>query len=128
MRVPDRYRLGEAGQGAAVMGAALSLEHGGGNYFSGQARLLRNLAQWAVAPGRDGMRPVDDGLVRMGLARIRARYEIAQAFVGMSFADATLFDSSPRRFRACVGVEHVIDHHGAGVDAFGHRLGPIAIP
>ena len=94
MRVPDRYRLGEAGQGAAVMGAALSLEHGGGNYFSGQARLLRNLAQWAVAPGRDGMRPVDDGLVRMGLARIRARYEIAQAFVVRGFAGDAHADRS----------------------------------
>lgn len=96
MRVPDRYRLGEIGKGAAVMGASLTLEHSGGNYFSGQTRMLRNALSWANEPGPGGTRPIDDPRVRTGLAKVRARYEVAACFVDRSIA-ASLAGVAPRR-------------------------------
>ena len=88
MRIPDRYRLGEVGQGVSVMGAALALEHGGGNYFSGQTRMLRNAMAWASTPGPGGIKPVDDARIRARLAAVRARVEIASCFVTRSIAGA----------------------------------------
>lgn len=89
IRVPDRYRLGPAGEGARVMAAALTLEHSGGNYFSGQARMMRNALEWAGAPDFAGTRPIDRPSIRERLARVRARYEVAQCFVvrGISAAE-----------------------------------------
>lgn len=81
MRVPDRYRLGEAGKGALIMGAALTLEHGGGNYFSGHVRMMRNALQWASSTDEGGSRPIDDASVRLRLAQVRARHEVAACFV-----------------------------------------------
>lgn len=90
VRVPDAYRLGPVDGGAAVMAAALSLEHGGVNYFSGQTRMLRSALAWAEARDAEGVRPLDDKSIRTRLARIRARYEVASCFVarGIWAADA----------------------------------------
>lgn len=90
VRVPDRYRLGEVDGGASVMAAALSLEHGGSTYFSGQTRLLRSALAWASGRDDSGIRPLDDRSVRTRLAKVRARYEVASCFVarGLWAADA----------------------------------------
>ena len=88
MRVPDSYRLGGVGQGAAVMGAALALEHGGGNYFSGQRRMLRNAIAWASNAGIDGAKPLDVARIRCRLAAVRARVEVAACFVARSIEGA----------------------------------------
>jgi 3-oxochol-4-en-24-oyl-CoA dehydrogenase len=89
MQVPDRYRIGEIDSGAAIMGTALTLEHGGGNYFSGHRRVWRNALAWASEPGSFGRRPLDDPAVRRRLAQIRARQEVAEALVvrGLSPTD-----------------------------------------
>lgn len=86
MRVPDRYRLGEVGGGTAVMGAALTLEHGGANYFSGQTRMLRNALAWARGARPEGTRPIDDPRIRARLAKVRARVEVAACFVARGIA------------------------------------------
>jgi 3-oxochol-4-en-24-oyl-CoA dehydrogenase len=95
LRIADRYRLGTVDDGLSVMNAALSLEHGGANYFSGHVRLLANTKLWAEAPNASGGRQVDDQGVRTRLARVRARYEVAQCFAARDVWAASS-EHSPR--------------------------------
>jgi alkylation response protein AidB-like acyl-CoA dehydrogenase len=80
LRIPDKYRIGKTDEGAAVMADALTLEHGGGNYFSGQARMMRNAIAWAEAKDASGVRPLDNKSIRARLAKVRARFEVAACF------------------------------------------------
>ncbi len=79
--LPDRFRIGGVGEGASVLSAVLSLEHGGANYFSGQSRMWRNAVEWASAGNSQGTTPLDDPWVRARLARVRARLEVADCLV-----------------------------------------------
>jgi len=72
MRVPDRYRIGEVNGGTKVLGTALKLEQGGGEFFVSALRImLRHAEQWAHTAGPDGAKPIDSATVR---ARIAASY------------------------------------------------------
>ena len=69
MRVPDRYRIGEVNGGTKVLGTALKLEQGGGEFFVSALRImLRHAVQWAETPGPDGSRPIDCARTRNRLA------------------------------------------------------------
>lgn len=41
VRVPDKYRIGEVGDGAKVMASALGFEHGGSGYHAAQSAMIR---------------------------------------------------------------------------------------
>ena len=92
LRLPDCYRLGGVGEGAAVLGAVLELEHGGANYFSGLSRAWRSAIAWATEPGRDEVRPIDNPRTRARLAAVRARTEVADCHVVRGIAG-----TEPRR-------------------------------
>jgi alkylation response protein AidB-like acyl-CoA dehydrogenase len=47
VRVPDRYRLGEVHGGTAILGAALSLEQGGGGFVPAHRKTIEAAAEWA---------------------------------------------------------------------------------
>ncbi len=68
VRVPDHYRLGEIGSGAAVIGAALSMEHADTGYPLDHARLLKNAVSWAKATSRNGQSAIQDPAVRARLS------------------------------------------------------------
>ena len=69
VRVPDKYRLGNAGQGMAVMASVLELEHGGADYHYLQSATLRHALDWARAPSADGIEPACLTDVRRALAQ-----------------------------------------------------------
>jgi 3-oxochol-4-en-24-oyl-CoA dehydrogenase len=96
MAVPDYFRLGEAGQGARVMAAALSIEHGGANLLTGQTRMVQAGLQWAHDKGADGSAPIDRPDIRQRLAAVTARYEAADCLAMRSIwaADAGVHDRS----------------------------------
>lgn len=78
MRVPDRYRIGEVNGGTRVLGTALKLEQGGGEFFVSALRImLRHALAWAQTPGADGARPIDCAQVRSRMAATHARILVA---------------------------------------------------
>ena len=78
MRIPDRYRIGEVNGGTKVLGTALKLEQGGGEFFVSALRImLRHAVQWAESPGPDGCRPMDSAAVRARIAESQVRMLVA---------------------------------------------------
>jgi alkylation response protein AidB-like acyl-CoA dehydrogenase len=78
MRVPDRYRVGEINGGVKVLGTALTLEQGGGEFFVSALRImLRHAVGWAQTAQADGRRPIDSQRVRARLAAVHARLLVA---------------------------------------------------
>ena len=79
VRVPDRYRIGEVGDGARVMASALGFEHGGSGYQAAQAAMVRRAIAWARKPSGNGAAPIDNPFVRRVLARAAVNDEVADA-------------------------------------------------
>ena len=78
MRVPDRYRIGAVNGGAKVMGAALTMEQSGGDFFvSALQAMLKHAVNWAKTPSADGRRPIEDLRVRARLAMAQTRVTVA---------------------------------------------------
>jgi alkylation response protein AidB-like acyl-CoA dehydrogenase len=78
MRIPNRYRIGEVNGGTKVLGTALKLEQGGGEFFVSALRImLRHAVQWAESPGLDGCRPMDSAAVRARIAGSQVRMLVA---------------------------------------------------
>ncbi|GAA0333250.1 hypothetical protein GCM10009087_49350 [Sphingomonas oligophenolica] len=78
VRVSDRYRIGEVNGGTKVLGTALKLEQGGGEYFVSALRImLRHAEQWARTPGADGKRPFDSVAVRTRMAATHVHILVA---------------------------------------------------
>ena len=79
MRVPDRYRIGEANSGTKVLGVALAFEQGGGDFFVSALRImLKHLLSWAHDHGPDGTRPIDRPRIRARIAMSQVRLAVAQ--------------------------------------------------
>jgi alkylation response protein AidB-like acyl-CoA dehydrogenase len=83
VRVPDRFRVGAAGNGWAVLMTALALERGGEfggmSQFTGLlARLLDDTADWAHEPDAYGRVPFDDMAVRTRLGRVAAELHVSR--------------------------------------------------
>lgn len=78
MRVPDRYRIGEVNGGTKVLGTALKLEQGGGEFFVSALRImLRHFERWGHTPRQDGTKPFDSSSVRERVAASHARMLVA---------------------------------------------------
>jgi len=78
MRVPDRYRIGEVNGGTKVLGTALKLEQGGGEFFVSALRImLRHAEQWAHTAGPDETKPFDSATVRARIAASHVRMLVA---------------------------------------------------
>jgi alkylation response protein AidB-like acyl-CoA dehydrogenase len=79
VRVDDRYRLGEVGDGARVMASALGFEHGGASYQAAQPPMLKHALAWARKPRDTGGAPIDEPVVRRTLARAAVNNAVAEA-------------------------------------------------
>lgn len=78
MRVPDRYRIGDVNGGTKVLGTALKLEQGGGEFFVSALRImLRHVEQWAHTAQQDGTKPFDSSNVRARIAATHVRMLVA---------------------------------------------------
>lgn len=77
VRVPDRYRLGAVNGGLSVMAAAMEIEHGGEGYHIYHHSLMESALGWAHEVTPAGQRPIDDGSVRLRLAKARTHLEVA---------------------------------------------------
>lgn len=77
VRVSDRYRIGEVGDGARVMASALGFEHGGSGYHAAQTAMMRNAVIWARKTNGSGTAPIDNPFVRRVLARAAVNDEVA---------------------------------------------------
>ena len=77
VRVPDRYRIGEVGDGARVMSSALGFEHGGSGYHATQKAMVRRAVAWARKPAGNADAPITDPVVRRVLARAAVNDEVA---------------------------------------------------
>lgn len=78
MRVPDRYRIGEVNSGTKVLGLALTLEQGGGDFFVSALRImLRHIISWAHKVGADGTKPIDQPRTRARIATSHVRMLVA---------------------------------------------------
>jgi len=77
VRVPDRYRIGEVGDGARVMASALGFEHGGSGYHAAQTAMMRRAIAWARKPCGNGAAPIDNPFIRRVLARAAVNDEVA---------------------------------------------------
>ena len=78
MRVPDRYRIGEVNGGTKVLGTALKLEQGGGEFFVSALRImLRHAEKWGATAGKDGVRPFDSAAVRARVASVHVHVLVA---------------------------------------------------
>lgn len=77
VRVHDRWRVGEPGDGWSVMHAALVYERGSANWGEPDA-LVEAVAAWARGPGADGRRPLDDPRVQESLARWTTELEVGR--------------------------------------------------
>jgi alkylation response protein AidB-like acyl-CoA dehydrogenase len=81
VRVPDRYRVGEANGGWSVIGYALEVEHGSGAGSGGHGVHLRDLAErtarWARGAVRDGRPVLASERVRERLARVAMHAEMS---------------------------------------------------
>jgi alkylation response protein AidB-like acyl-CoA dehydrogenase len=104
VRVPDKYRLGEVGDGARVMSSALGFEHGGAAYQAAQAAMTRHALAWSRKPGKDGKAPLEDPAARRVLATAVAHTEIAdtlcrlQAWAGVEKAPVPAIGAMAKLF------------------------------
>jgi len=84
LRLPGRYVLGKVGDGAAVMGACLKLEHSAAaSMFVGYKEMMKSADQWAHM-AVDGAAPLDDPSRRTRYAAVVARFEASAALVARS--------------------------------------------
>jgi len=77
VRVDDRYRIGEVGDGARVMASALGFEHGGSGYHAAQSAMIRHAVAWARTPNGNQSAPINSPFVRRVLARAAVNDEVA---------------------------------------------------
>ncbi len=77
VRIPDRYRIGEVGDGARVMASALGFEHGGSGYHAAQKAMVRRAVAWARKPAGNAGSPIEDPVIRRVLARAAVNDEVA---------------------------------------------------
>lgn len=77
VRISDRYRIGEVGDGARVMASALGFEHGGSGYHAAQTAMMRRALAWARKPSGNGAAPIDNPFLRRVLARAAINDEVA---------------------------------------------------
>ena len=77
VRISDRYRIGEVGDGARVMASALGFEHGGSGYHAAQSAMMRRALTWARKPSGNGAAPIDNPFLRRVLARAAINDEVA---------------------------------------------------
>src|SRR3546814_526332 len=78
VRVDDKYRLGEVGDGARVMASALGFEHGGAGYQAAQKAMVKHAVAWARKPrGNDGP-AINDPVIRRVLAKAAINNEVAE--------------------------------------------------
>ena len=77
VRVPDKYRLGEVGDGARIMSSALGFEHGGSGYQAAQQAMVKHAVAWARKPDGAGVAPIETPTVRRVLAKAAAVNEVA---------------------------------------------------
>lgn len=81
VRIPDSMRLGEVNGGVYVMIKALESEHSGTGYHMGQISLWNHAVKWASEPDLNGERALDRPAVRLGLARVRTRYNVSECLM-----------------------------------------------
>lgn len=79
VRVSDKYRLGEVGDGARVMSSALGFEHGGGAYQAAQAAMVRHAIAWARKPRGNEGAPIQDPTARRVLAAAVVNNQVADS-------------------------------------------------
>ena len=77
VRVADRYRIGEVGDGARVMASALGFEHGGSGYHAAQTAMVERAIAWAQKPNGNDAAPIGDPFIRRVLARAVVNDEVA---------------------------------------------------
>lgn len=78
VRVPDRFRIGEVNGGTRVLGTALKLEQGGGEFHVSALRIMLDRAlRWAGSPSPDGRKPIDSRSTRARIAAAQARMLVA---------------------------------------------------
>jgi 3-oxocholest-4-en-26-oyl-CoA dehydrogenase alpha subunit len=95
IRVADSHRLGPVNQGWTVLlgplnaehalgegAGAVTLEERGGMYGRSAATALNVAVEWARTAGPDGLRPIDDPVVRQRLARAALDVETATISAG----------------------------------------------
>ncbi|MDB5423250.1 MAG: hypothetical protein JWQ29_666 [Phenylobacterium sp.] len=78
VRIADKYRLGEVGDGARVMASALGFEHGGAGYHAAQTAMMKHAVAWARRPRGNAGPPMEDPMVRRTLARAAVNSEVAE--------------------------------------------------
>ncbi len=67
VRIPDRYRLGEVDQGAAVMISALGFEQGGAGYWAVHKAMLKHAVTWAERSGEIARPDVSAALAKVAV-------------------------------------------------------------
>lgn len=77
VRVPDKYRIGEVGDGARVMTSALGFEHGGAGYHAAQTAMMKHAVAWARKPDGNAEPAIKDPHIRRILARAAVNDEVA---------------------------------------------------
>lgn len=78
VRVPDSYRLGEAGKGVQVMAASLSLEQSGAAFTHDQGKMVKAAESICRKNMRDGRRLIEHAGTQSRLARAYAHVEITR--------------------------------------------------
>ena len=78
VRIPDKYRLGEVGDGARIMSSALGFEHGGSGYHAAQKAMVKHAVAWARKPDGNDVAPIETPAVRRVLAKAAAVNEVAE--------------------------------------------------
>ena len=67
VRIADKYRLGEVGDGARVMVSALGFEQGGAGYWAVHKAMLKHAIAWAERSGMIVRRDVRQALARVAV-------------------------------------------------------------
>jgi alkylation response protein AidB-like acyl-CoA dehydrogenase len=80
VRVPDSARVGEVDGGWDVMKVALAHERNP-VMLAELSRALERMEGWAVEPGAEGARPIDDALVAERLGRVAVEVEVGRALL-----------------------------------------------
>lgn len=78
VRIADKYRIGDVGDGARVMSSALGFEHGGAGYHAAQTAMVKHAVAWARKPRFNDGAPIGDPTVRRVLAKAATRSEVAE--------------------------------------------------
>ncbi|RYY29106.1 MAG: acyl-CoA dehydrogenase [Sphingomonadales bacterium] len=78
VRIADKYRIGEVGDGARVMSSALGFEHGGAGYHAAQTAMIKHAVAWAKKPRFNDGPPINDPTVRRVLAKAATQSEVAE--------------------------------------------------